>query len=85
MGKEVGKEKTNATMLSLSSRTSHEGHDASCCPRYVTIWISVCRRDGNLALVAPTRTVREVFKITSLDKIFVIYDSEMEALKHFSA
>ena len=50
----------------------------------VTIWASVRRKDGEVALVGPTQVVRDVLKITSLSKIFPIYDSEPEALKHFS-
>jgi anti-sigma B factor antagonist len=35
--------------------------------------------DGNMVLVCPSPRIRRVFEITGLDKIFDIYNSEIEA------
>ncbi len=42
-------------------------------------------RDGNLTLICPNARIRRVFEITSLDKIFEIYNSVDEAMVAISA
>jgi anti-sigma B factor antagonist len=47
----------------------------------ISAYTAVRRSGGTMDLVAPTKMVKDVFAVTSLDKAFTIYNDEAEALR----
>lgn len=45
----------------------------------VGVYASITRRDGAMALLSPSKPVRESLRITRMDQLFPIYNSEAAA------
>jgi len=50
----------------------------------MSAYAAVVSRGGAMELLAPTKSVRSVFVISGLDKVFTFYEDETEAVRHLS-
>jgi anti-sigma B factor antagonist len=55
--------------------------DTSGLTTLVTVYIAVRKQQGRIALVRPSKRVRELLHVTRLDAFFQVFDSEDDAVE----
>ena len=55
--------------------------DSSGLGELITVWTSVRRANGRLTLLHPNPRVKELLRITNLNKIFEVFDDESHAVE----
>jgi len=98
LGEAVAFGASSATKLSdLIRSLAHEGHtrillnlkkvtyiDSSGIGDLFGAYTSLRKLNGELKFLSPNKTVRDVLKLTRLDKFIDVKDDEMEAIRSFS-
>src|SRR5262245_57284466 len=55
--------------------------DTSGLTMLVAIYVAVRKQEGRIALVHPSKRVRELLRVTRLDTLFQVFDSENSAIR----
>ncbi len=57
--------------------------DSTGCGELLSCLKAVISKDGEMKIARPTPRILEIFQLTRLDKVFMIYDSVDSALESF--